>query len=203
MKKAEVSGGNNKSVFGSGFILLAKRVLWFLLAKRVFVVDKQNFFIYISSIHVNTDAMNGISLTKIFQRAVGWCKTVYGVKCLAREHQTLSGYVIFQASVDPASGERTWDGMSRNSIPIRVVPRKLMPSSLSLRRRLFYDLPVSAIQRAGQTRELRSPSDCKEFGCSAILPRNEPLESDCEMTCLYLRYSAPERQRIILKKGQI
>lgn len=198
-----MSGGNNKSVFGSGFILLAKRVLWFLLAKRVFVVDKQNFFIYISSIHVNTDAMNGISLTKIFQRAVGWCKTVYGVKCLAREHQTLSGYVIFQASVDPASGERTWDGMSRNSIPIRVVPRKLMPSSLSLRRRLFYDLPVSAIQRAGQTRELRSPSDCKEFGCSAILPRNEPLESDCEMTCLYLRYSAPERQRIILKKGQI
>ena len=192
MKKAEVSGGNNKSVFGSGFILLAK---------RVFVVDKQNFFIYISSIHVNTDAMNGISLTKIFQRAVGWCKTVYGVKCLAREHQTLSGYVIFQASVDPASGERTWDGMSRNSIPIRVVPRKPMPSSLSLRRRLFYDLPVSAIQRAGQTRELRSPSDCKEFGCSAILPRNEPLESDCEMTCLYLRYSAPERQRIILKKG--
>ena len=138
MKKPEVSGGNNKSVFGSGFILLAK---------RVFVVDKQNFFIYISSIHVNTDAMNGISLTKIFQRAVGWCKTVYGVKCLAREHQTLSGYVIFQASVDPASGERTWDGMSRNSIPIRVVPRKLMPSSLSLRRRLFYDLPVSAIQR--------------------------------------------------------
>lgn len=194
MKKPEVSGGNNKSVFGSGFILLAK---------RVFVVDKQNFFIYISSIHVNTDAMNGISLTKIFQRAVGWCKTVYGVKCLAREHQTLSGYVIFQASVDPASGERTWDGMSRNSIPIRVVPRKPMPSSLSLRRRLFYDLPVSAIQRAGQTRELRSPSDCKEFGCSAILPRNEPLESDCEMTCLYLRYSAPERQRIILKKGQI
>lgn len=194
MKKAEVSGGNNKSVFGSGFILLAK---------RVFVVDKQNFFIYISSIHVNTDAMNGISLTKIFQRAVGWCKTVYGVKCLAREHQTLSGYVIFQASVDPASGERTWDGMSRNSIPIRVVPRKPMPSSLSLRRRLFYDLPVSTIQRAGQTRELRSPSDCKEFGCSAILPRNEPLESDCEMTCLYLRYSAPERQRIILKKGQI
>ena len=138
MKKPEVSGGNNKSVFGSGFILLAK---------RVFVVDKQNCFIYISSIHVNTDAMNGISLTKIFQRAVGWCKTVYGVKCLAREHQTLSGYVIFQASVDPASGERTWDGMSRNSIPIRVVPRKLMPSSLSLRRRLFYDLPVSAIQR--------------------------------------------------------
>lgn len=133
-----MSGGNNKSVFGSGFILLAK---------RVFVVDKQNFFIYISSIHVNTDAMNGISLTKIFQRAVGWCKTVYGVKCLAREHQTLSGYVIFQASVDPASGERTWDGMSRNSIPIRVVPRKPMPSSLSLRRRLFYDLPVSAIQR--------------------------------------------------------
>lgn len=189
-----MSGGNNKSVFGSGFILLAK---------RVFVVDKQNFFIYISSIHVNTDAMNGISLTKIFQRAVGWCKTVYGVKCLAREHQTLSGYVIFQASVDPASGERTWDGMSRNSIPIRVVPRKPMPSSLSLRRRLFYDLPVSAIQRAGQTRELRSPSDCKEFGCSAILPRNELLESDCEMTCLYLRYSAPERQRIILKKGQI
>lgn len=194
MKKPEVSRGNNKSVFGSGFILLAK---------RVFVVDKQNFFIYISSIHVNTDAMNGISLTKIFQRAVGGCKTVYGVKCLAREHQTLSGYVIFQASVDPASGERTWDGMSRNSIPIRVVPRKPMPSSLSLRRRLFYDLPVSAIQRAGQTRELRSPSDCKEFGCSAILPRNEPLESDCEMTCLYLRYSAPERQRIILKKGQI
>ena len=64
--------------------------------------------------------------------------------------------------------------MSRNSIPIRVVPRKLMPSSLSLRRRLFYDLPVSMIQRASQTRELRSPSDCKEFGCSAILPRNEP-----------------------------
>ena len=194
MKKAEVSGGNNKSVFGSGFILLAK---------RVFVVDKQNFFIYISNIHVNTDAVNGISLTKVFQRAVGWCKTVYRVKCLAREHRTLSGYVIFQASVDPASGERTWNGMNRNSIPIRVVPRKLMPSSLSLRRRLFYDLPVSAIQRAGQTRELRSPSDCKEFGCSAILPRNEPLESDCEMTCLYLRYSAPERQRIILKKGQI
>ncbi len=139
MKKPEVSGGNNKSVFGSGFILLAK---------RVFVVDKQNFFIYISSIHVNTDAMNGISLTKIFQRAVGWCKTVYGVKCLAREHQTLSGYVIFQASVDPASGERTWDGMSRNSIPIRVVPRKLMPSSLSLRRRLFYEPPKSMIWRA-------------------------------------------------------
>ena len=33
--------------------------------------------------------MNGINLMKIFQRAVGWCKTVYGVKCLAREHQTL------------------------------------------------------------------------------------------------------------------
>lgn len=142
MKKPEVSGGNNKSVFGSGFILFAK---------LVFVVDKQNFFIYISNIHVNTDAVNGISLTKIFQRAVGWCKTVYGVKCLAREHQTLSGYVIFQASVDPASGERTWNGMNRNSIPIRVVPRTLMPSSLSLRRRLFYEPPKSMIWRAAQT----------------------------------------------------
>ena len=26
--------------------------------------------------------MNGINLMKIFQRAVGWCKTVYGFKCL-------------------------------------------------------------------------------------------------------------------------
>ena len=201
MKKPEVSGGNNKSVFGSGFILLAK---------RVFVVDKQNFFIYISSIHVNTDAMNGISLTKIFQRAVGWCKTVYGVKCLAREHQTLSGYVIFQASVDPASGERTWDGMSRNSIPIRVVPRKLMPSSLSLRRRLFYEPPKSMIWRATWQSHSYGFAFAVRFskriagGSNATLSRiYDPAESDCEMTCLYLRYSAPERQRIILKKGQI
>ena len=43
-----------------------------MVAKMVFVVDKQKFFIYISSIHVNTDAVNGISLAKIFQRAVGW-----------------------------------------------------------------------------------------------------------------------------------
>lgn len=32
------------------------------------------------------------------------------------------------------------DGGSRNSISIRVVPRKLMPSSLSLRRRLVFFL---------------------------------------------------------------
>ena len=119
-----------------------------MLAKRVFVVDKQNFFIYISSIHVNTDAMNGISLTKIFQRAVGWCKTVYGVEGLAREHQTLKWVCDFSSKRGPGKRrQRTCDGMSRNSIPIRVVPRKLMPSSLSLRRRLFYDLPVSTIQR--------------------------------------------------------
>ena len=43
-----------------------------MFVKMVFVVDKQKFFIYISSIHVNTDAVNGISLAKIFQRAVGW-----------------------------------------------------------------------------------------------------------------------------------
>ena len=44
----------------------------FLFGKMFFVVDKHKFFIYISNIHVNTDAVNGISLAKIFQRAVGW-----------------------------------------------------------------------------------------------------------------------------------
>ncbi len=44
----------------------------FLFVKMFFVVDKHKFFIYISNIHVNTDAVNGISLAKIFQRAVGW-----------------------------------------------------------------------------------------------------------------------------------
>ena len=44
----------------------------FLFGKMSFVVDKHKFFIYISNIHVNTDAVNGISLAKIFQRAVGW-----------------------------------------------------------------------------------------------------------------------------------
>lgn len=41
--------------------------------------------------------MNGINLMKIFQRAVGWCKTVYGFKCLTREQKPLSGHVIFRA----------------------------------------------------------------------------------------------------------
>lgn len=40
--------------------------------------------------------MNGINLMKIFQRAVGWCKTVYGFKCLTREQKPLSGHVIFR-----------------------------------------------------------------------------------------------------------
>lgn len=80
-----------------------------------------------NSNNFNTDAMNGINLMNVFQRAAGWCEVVYLVKCLTREQKTLSGYVIFRIR----NGER------RNSISIRVVPRKLMPSSLSLRRRLF------------------------------------------------------------------
>ena len=60
----------------------------------------------------NKDAMNGINLMKVFQRAAGWCEAVYGVKCLTREQKTLSGYVIF-----------LMERPSRNSIPIRVVPR--------------------------------------------------------------------------------
>ena len=48
-------------------------------------------------LHLNKDAMNGINLMKIFQRAAGWCEAVYGVKCLTREQKTLSGYVIFRA----------------------------------------------------------------------------------------------------------
>lgn len=100
--------------------------------------------------------MNGISLMKIFQRAVGWCKTVYLVKCLTREQTTLSGYVIFRKTMQgkackqkqgkPADGFRNGD--SRNSISIRVVPRKLMPSSLSLRRRLFFSYHVKPPQMA-------------------------------------------------------
>ena len=43
----------------------------------------------------NKDAMNGISLMQVFQRAAGWCEAVYWVKCLTREQKTLSGYVIF------------------------------------------------------------------------------------------------------------
>ena len=65
-------------------------------AVMIFSVDKDFTLLYISTIHVNTDAMNGINLMKRFQRAVGWCKTVYGFRCLGRECQTLSGYVIFQ-----------------------------------------------------------------------------------------------------------
>lgn len=50
--------------------------------------------------------MNGINLMKIFQRAVGWCKTVYGFKCLTREQKPLSGHVIFRT--------RTASGIDRN-----------------------------------------------------------------------------------------
>lgn len=46
--------------------------------------------------NINTDAMNGINLMKIFQRAAGWWKAVYLIKCLTREQKTLSGYVIFR-----------------------------------------------------------------------------------------------------------
>ncbi len=48
--------------------------------------------------------MNGINLMKVFQRAVGWCKTVYGFKCLTREQKPLSGHVIFRTRTE--SGER-------------------------------------------------------------------------------------------------
>lgn len=74
--------------------------------------------------------MNGINLMKIFQRAVGWCKTVYGFKCLTREQKPLSGHVIFQTRTESGIDR---NGKSRNSMSIRVVPRKFKPSSLSLR----------------------------------------------------------------------
>ena len=88
--------------------------------------------------------MNGINLMKIFQRAVGWCKTVYGFKCLAREQKPLSGHVIFRSRT--ASNGIDRNGKSRNSMSIRVVPRKFKPSSLQFEMKaLFYDLPRSLV----------------------------------------------------------
>ena len=85
----------------------------------------------VNSGQLNKDAMNGISLMQVFQRTAGWCEAVYGVKCLTREQKPLSGYVIFRAKGRQRSAGFRETASGRNSIPIRVVPRKLTPSSLS------------------------------------------------------------------------
>ena len=65
----------------------------------------------VNSGQLNKDAMNGISLMQVFQRAAGWCEAVYGVKCLTREQKPLSGYVIFRAK-----GRLSVCGFSRNGL---------------------------------------------------------------------------------------
>ena len=71
---------------------------------------------------LNKDAMNGISLMQVFQRAAGWCEAVYGVKCLTREQKTLSGYVVFLNRNGKTEKHTNKSGTAQ-----------AMPSSLSLR----------------------------------------------------------------------